>query len=130
MKWHICLQPTHRPLHARTGFIGGSGGVNVVVGGKSLGCSTTTRLTLSDADVDMMYYYNILQITNIIILCWLTGIPTIINYERLLKTLNEHFTLEQAYKVSQEMLVDKELEFMAPKLAKYNMELMQMYIKS
>jgi len=55
---------------------------------------------------------------------------TEINYASLLTVLNQNFTLEQAFKVSHEMLLDNELAFMRNKITKYNLELMQMYIKS
>jgi hypothetical protein len=55
---------------------------------------------------------------------------TKINYASLLTVLNQNFTLEQAFKVSHEMLLDKDLAFMKNKITKYNLELMQMYIKS
>lgn len=55
---------------------------------------------------------------------------TKVNYASLLTVLNQNFTLEQAFKVSHEMLLDNELHFIKNKITKYNLELMQMYIKS
>lgn len=52
------------------------------------------------------------------------------DYATILHELNTSFSLEQAFEVSHNMLVDKELAFIKPKLEKYTMELMQMYIKS
>jgi len=71
-----------------------------------------------------IYFYVFLFIFHLI------GMTTEINYASLLTVLNQNFTLEQAFKVSHEMLLDNELAFMRNKITKYNLELMQMYIKS
>jgi hypothetical protein len=64
------------------------------------------------------------------VLASLKGVTTMTDYATILHGLNTTFTLEQAFQVSHNMLLDKELAFMKPKLEKYTTELMQMFIKS
>ena len=64
------------------------------------------------------------------VLASLKGVSTMTDYTTILQALNHSFTLENAFQVSHNMLNDKELAFMKPKLEKYTTELMQMYIKS